>query len=75
MVPLFIKEMRKSSQTDVHELVENCWNHGCVLNLKVHRGFATQAKDFLQQKASAPLEDWVYGAEDQTAVALAVMLR
>lgn len=43
-------------------------------NLGSTLGITTQAKDFLQQKASAPLEDWVYGAEDQTTVALAVML-
>jgi len=40
MVPLAVKEVRETSSTDVHELVEDCGDDSLVFNLKVDAGLA-----------------------------------
>jgi len=59
VVPLAIEEMRETSSTDMHKLVEDGRDDSRVLNFEVEAGLSREPKDLFHHELGRFFEDRV----------------
>ena len=74
MVPFTVQEVRETARTHVDQLVEDGWDNGLVMDLKVNASVGTESHELLKDETGGSFEDGVDYREDQTSVSLAFML-
>jgi len=58
----------------MHEIMENRWDDGLVLDLKVETSLLSQTKKLLKNRPGSSLEDRVNTGVDHSCMALSVLL-
>ena len=51
MIPFSVQKVRESSASNVDKLVENGWNDGICLDLKVEAGLLSQSEQLFQHES------------------------
>jgi hypothetical protein len=74
VVPFAVQEVGETARTHVDQLVEDGWDHGLVMDLKVQAGVGTESHELLKDETGGSLEDGVDDGEDQAGVSLALVL-
>ena len=74
MVPFSVEEMWESSASNMNEFMEDSWNDGLSINLKVKACLLSQSKKLLEHESSRLFKDWVDARVKETGMTLSVLL-
>ena len=74
MIPFSIEEVRESSTSNVHKIMENCWNDGLSAHFEVKACLLCQSEKLLEYNSCRSFKDRVNARVNKSSMALSILL-